>query len=806
MVRQRPFPSRAVRSALAFAIWAILPWSALPAYAAPAPEPTGSGDASASFALAELGLPEIGGAAMASASAAGLYLEVFFGQRPTGQLVEMHLLEGRLHASPEDLREIGLVIDPSITADEDGLVALDALPGLKYVYDEQAQRLVLDVPPTLRPKQELGYQAPEPVHVTRGSGLLFNYDSYARRLAGEDTVSVASMLRWFGAAGALESSAVVSSGDGPSGYRRLDTFWSYSDPGHMVTWTAGDLISGGMSWTRPVRLGGIQLRRNFGVRPDLITFPVPRFTGQATLPSSIELLVNNVNQFGSQVDDGPFVIDNFPRINGAGQATLVVRDALGRTTQTTVPIYVDTQRLARGLSDFSFEAGSLRHGYATEQDDYDSRIVASGSYRVGLSDDFTLEGHAQSGAGLRVAGVGGVWAPGGRFGLVNASVARSSDAGSGSQRSYGYQWMNQAVGFDLQTQRRSAGYLDLGDITDDGVVLSTIRSQDRASAWMTVPRGSIAASWLRWTNSLGEEDRVSTLSWSQLLGPKVYATFSMFNSESSGRGYGLTFNVPLGESRDASVGVNHNAGRTDTFANLRQAAPYEGGWGWDVQAGDRDGGFGQASALLRGHYGELAFGADHLSGRTGYFAQGNGSLVFMGGEAFASRRVNDSFAVVSSNGVGGVPVHYENRLYGYTNDHGYLLLPDLRGWQRNRIAIDPDSLGVDYRVPTLEQMVTPADTGAVMVHFDVARVHPALVTLLDRAGRPMAAGTEGRIRGATDPFIVGMDGEAYLPDYAAGEVLEMLSGDTACSYELPVMEAAAAGVARMGPLVCRESL
>src|SRR5207342_1785884 len=142
---------------------------------------------------------------------------------------------------------------------------------------------------------------------------------------------------------------------------------------------------------------GLQWRRNFSVRPDLITFPVPRFSGQATVPSAVELLVNNVQQFGGDVDDGPFVIDSFPHISGAGEATLVVRDALGRTTQTSVPIYVDYQRLAPGLSDFSLEAGALRRGDATDNDHYDHDVVASGSYRRGLSDTFTLEAHAEYG-------------------------------------------------------------------------------------------------------------------------------------------------------------------------------------------------------------------------------------------------------------------------------------------------------------------------------------------------------------------------------------------------------------------------
>ncbi|QSX74166.1 fimbrial biogenesis outer membrane usher protein [Lysobacter arenosi] len=816
MVSRPRFLSSAPRNALAFAVGAALFWCGLPAIGAPdpAPEPGPSpaGEASASFSLDDIGVPEFGGAAVASAGNDLLFLEVYFGDRPTGRMIDVRVGGSRVSAKPDDLRALGLIIDPSLNADAEGRIDLDRLPGLAYRYEQSTQRLVLDVPPTLRPQQNLGYEAPAPVRVDRGNGLLVNYDAYARRIGDVETLSVASMLRWFGDAGAVELSGVSSTGDdGQSdSYRRLDTRWSYSDPGRLLTWTAGDLISGGLAWTRPVRLGGIQLRRNFGTRPDLITFPIPRFAGQATLPSSVELLVNNVRQYGSDIDDGPFVLDAFPRINGSGEATLVVRDALGRTTQTSVPIYIDQQRLAPGLSDFSFEAGSLRHGYATDKDDYDSGIAASGSYRLGISDSFTGEVHAEYGAGIRVAGAGGVWAPAGRLGLLTGSVAQSSGIGDGSQRTYGYQWMTSRGGFDLYSQRRSRGYRDLGDIVDerileDDFVPVSVRSQDRASAWLTVPNGSVAVSWLRWRDNEGLEDRIGTLSWSQTVAGNAYLSLSYFDSAKSGSGFGLTLSVPWGEQRDAAVSINHSNGREEITGAARQTAPYEGGWGWVVQGGDRSGGYAQAQADVRGRYGEASFGADHIEGHTGYFAQGNGSVVVMGGTGFVSRRINDSFAVVSSNGVANVPIQYENRLYGHTNSEGFLLLPDMRGWEHNRIAIDPDTLGADYRLPVLVQDVTPSDSGGVLVNFAVSRIHPAWVTLLGRDGRPVAAGSEGRGGDDNRPFIVGLDGEAYLDDYAPGAVLQVANNGTVCRYRLPDT-ISDGGVAHLGSLPCEEKL
>ncbi|MGQ4660660.1 fimbria/pilus outer membrane usher protein [Lysobacter sp. F6437] len=811
-------PYRASRNRLARGIALVL--LALPLHAVAATA-AGAGPAGESanpgfHTLDDLDLPAFGGVSFQAGSDTAapadqrLYLDVYFGERATGQLVEFRLRDGVLHATPQALKEIGVLADPALAGD-DGLLPLEALPGLVYDYQQASQRLVLDVPTNLRPLQELGYQRPQAVTATRDTGLLLNYDSYARHTDGTDTLSVSAMARWFGPLGALESSGVQHFGDGERGFRRLDTRWSYSDSESLSTWTAGDLVSGGLSWTRPVRLGGVQWRRNFSVRPDLITFPMPTFAGQATVPSSVELLVDNVSQFSSEVDDGPFVLDTFPRISGSGEATLVVRDALGRVTETSVPLYVDYQRLAPGLSDFSIEAGYLRTGFATDEDDYGDELVANASYRRGLSDSFTIEAHGEFGGDLRLGGIGAVWSPGARYGVFNLAAAHSHGLGmTGSLRSVGYQWMNRRFGLDLQAQRYGRGYRDLGELAiesagSDG--RDRMRAQDRASLWMAVPRGSIGYSWVRSDRFGDGGDRIQSLTWSSSWGQSLYSYLSAFDSEQGGLGISLSLNLSLGRQRDASLSVNHADGRNDVVAGLRQSLPYEGGWGWNLQAGRRnEQGIGQASASVRGSGGEATVGADRINGRTGYFGQASGSVVLMGGGMFTSRRVNDSFAVVSTNGVAGVPVLYENRELGITDEDGLLLLSDLRGWQRNRIAIDPDGLGAGYRLPPLETFATPADHGATLVRFEVERINPAMVTLLDAAGAPVAAGTEGRLPGGGGTFIVGLDGEAWLEDHDAGAVLVVDTGATTCRYRLPTTTTTAGlgAPARLGPLACGE--
>ncbi|GAA3266538.1 hypothetical protein GCM10020258_35650 [Sphingomonas yabuuchiae] len=95
-------------------------------------------------------------------------------------------------------------------------------------------------------------------------------------------------------------------------------------------------------------------------------------------------------------------------MQGAGVATVVVRDALGRETVQTAPFYASPQLLAEGLTDFSAEVGFARRSYAILSNDYDRRLIGSASVRRGMTDRLTLQGHAELGAGLVQLGAGGV--------------------------------------------------------------------------------------------------------------------------------------------------------------------------------------------------------------------------------------------------------------------------------------------------------------------------------------------------------------------------------------------------------------
>lgn len=754
---------------------------------------------------------DIEAARLAHLTAQDLYLEAFHGDRPLARIIHVRLRDGHLLTTVAELRALDIIAPGALPRDDHEWITLDQLPGLSYHYDRTQQRLVLTVPPQLRPQQQLGYQPPGAVQAQRDSGWLLAYDLYGQGNRDRHTLALGHTVRWFGRAGALESSGSLRGGDLDSGYRRLDTTWTYSDPVRMQTWSVGDLISGGQTWSRPVRMGGVQWRRNFATRPDLVTVPIPRFRADVAVPSAVELYIDNIRQFGSPVQDGPLVIDTVPRIGGAGLASLILTDDLGRVSQTSVPLYTDNQRLAPGLHDYSIEAGWLRRGYGSDDDRYLGEAVFSASSRHGVTPTLTAESHVEFGSGLRLAGLGLVWVPGNRWGLISGAYARSDgDVADGSQYSLGYQWQSRRYGVDLQHLRRSSGFRDLGDLADlvafvDAPMVGRVssrRGSDRATTWLALPRGSLSYSWLRQLDHWQPDIRVHSLSWQQNLAPEWSLIASVFDADGQ-RGGGLSINRVVGERTLAQVQhARGSDGRGQTQAGLQRSAPYHGGWGWSVRTGEREGrGLGHASAQVRGRYGEGWFGIEHdRVGSTG-FVQARGSVVRMAGRTFLSRYIHDGFAVVSTHGIADVLVHSENRPYGRTDRDGFLLLPDLRSWQDNLVGLDPDDLGAGIRVDELARSVTPAERSGVLVPFRIQRSRPALLVLMGLDDQPLPAGTRVRV-GEDGPLLpVGFDGEVYLEDTVEGMNLQFPYEDGRCLYRVPAPDPASI-VQRHRALAC----
>lgn len=457
---------------------------------------------------------------MSATADATLYLDLLVNQMPRAELVPVQQRAGQLYLDSEVLRAAGI----SLPGNPQGEVALEGIAGLHTDYDSQNQRLLLQVPPAWLPDQQVGDHNLYPASDARSSfGALFNYDLYLNDTDDGGTYLAAwNELRLFDSWGTFSSTGQwrqsfngAQADATRQGFMRYDTTWRLTDEQRLLTYEMGDFVSGALPWSSSVRVGGLQLSRDFGARPDLVTYPLPAFAGEAAVPTSLDLFINGYKSSTTELQPGPYTLTNVPFINGAGEAVVVTTDSLGRQVSTTLPFYVTSSLLQKGLSDYSMAAGSLRRDYAVRDFAYGPG-VASGSLRYGLSDTFTLETHAETSESLMLGGLGGNMRLG-NYGVLNAALAQSRfDGEKGHQVALGYQYNSQRIGFSYQRLQRHGDYADLTRVDSPDMQLS--KSSEQVTLSLNLNEyGSIGAGYFDVRAGDGTRTRLINLSYSKPL-------------------------------------------------------------------------------------------------------------------------------------------------------------------------------------------------------------------------------------------------------------------------------------------------
>jgi outer membrane usher protein len=754
----------------------------------------------------ELPPPPSEHAAIADAT---LYLDLLVNQVAKAELVPVQQRAGRLYLASEVLREAGV----RLPGEPQGEVALDDISGLHSDYDSQNQRLLLQVPPAWLPDQQVGERNLYPASDARSSfGALLNYDAYLNDTdEGGSYLAAWNELRlfddWgtFSTTGQWRQSFNGALAQGRQGFLRYDTTFRYTDEQRLLTYEAGDLVTGALPWTTSVRVGGLQLSRDFRARPDLVTYPLPAFAGEAAVPTSLDLFINGYKSSSTELQPGPYTLTNVPFINGAGEAVVVTTDALGRQVSTTLPFYVTSSLLAKGLSDFSVAAGSLRRDYAVRDFAYGPG-VASATLRHGVSDYFTVETHAESAESLMLGGLGGNLRLG-TFGVLNAAVTQSRFEGdTGQQLALGYQYNSRRIGFNYQRVQRHGDYADLSRVDSPYTRLSQ-RSEQATLSLNLDSYGSLGAGYFDVRAGDGTRTRLINLSWSKPL----WRNSSLY----------LSANREVGDSQwavQAQLVIPFDLRGTLAFSaerskdgqdlqrvNYSQAVPVGGGVGYNLgyaTGGNRDD-YRQADLTWRLQSVQLQVGAYGSSGEMTRWADASGSLVLMDAGLFAANRIDDAFVVVSTSGYADVPVRYENQQIGRTDRNGHLLVPYSSGYYRGKYEIDPMDLPADVLAPQVEQRVAVRRGSGYLLEFPLKRVLAASLVLVDGNQRELKLGSRVRHRESGGEAVVGWDGLVYLENLAPHNRLQVDKADGGqcqVAFDLPEGEGP---IPLIGPLVCQ---
>lgn len=744
-----------------------------------------------------------------------LLLDVVVNGYRLGLIGEFAMVGEKLMVRRKELRALGFRVAAAPVAIESIPIAVASLTGVTYRIDRATQSIFLTATDANLQSFVLhaGASPNSAGKLESGLGAVFNYDVVGTYIIGQPA-SVAGVFefRAYSPWGVVSNTMLATGGGARRAQAiRLDTNYVFSDGVYLRRYRGGDIISGGLAWTRPVRLGGLQIASDFSIRPDLITFPVPIVRGTTAVPTTVDLLVNGARQLSSPIAPGPFQVTQLPVVSGAGNITLTYTDALGRQVSTTQSYYASVDLLTPGLRAFSIEAGAVRRDFGVVSNDYGA-LAASASYRQGLTPQLTIEAHVEGTSSLLMGG-GGVVVQIGNLGIINIALAGSAASGRlGTQLAVSARRTGRTFTIGLDALITGRDFADIAAIGGSPVS----RRQVSANAGLSLGRlGSLGIAFtglnrdevyfptgLTPGSGIGHS-RLLTGSYSVELGPlSLFANGYKDFIRHGGSGVVVGITLPLDRRRSANVNAGTGSGGIYGQAEIRQSAITIGDWGFRL--------FGSKDSIYRTlaevehklPWTFVSAGVDQNGSQTTVQTNVRGSLAYVDHSVFATNLIDDSFAVVETDGTAGVPILFENRDVGRTGRSGRLLVPELRSFITNHLSIDPDGLPVDIAIDFTKHDVRPQDRSGVVVRFPMRLSHGALVKLVDATGTPIALGSSATLAPGGEPVPVGYDGGVYIEGLGAlNDLLVQRTDGAICRVHFSY-NAISGEIPAIGPLRC----
>ena len=697
--------------------------------------------------------------------------------------------DGRLFAGAQDLRRWRLRLPNTapLTHYGEDFFALDALAGLSYRFDESSQALTVQAAPGLFDATRLkgtvtNFSAPTPA----SPGGFLNYDVSANNAQGRTTASGLLELGGFGSWGAGQIHILARDLGGHVNVIRLDTTWTLDQPMQLASLRFGDAISGTSSWGGAVRFGGVQWATNFSTQPGFTSFPLPGMSGEAALPSTVDLYVDNALRMSREVPSGPFSIEDLPVTTGQGDARLVVRDILGREQVITQPFYATRRLLQQGLQDYSYELGFVRRNFGTDSNNY-GRALAIGTHRLGITEQFTAEFHGELLGHQQTLGLGGVlMLP--AAGVLSGSFAAShSDRGVGGLLELGFQRQGRYFSFGANTQLASQRFAKLGLQPEELAPRHISRAFVNLA---TSDHGSFTAAYTEQAFRDRQGNKILAASYTRKVGGlgNLSASVTRLLSGDAKTTFNLNFSVPLGNRTNASISASAQPGREQARLQVSRGMPAGSGFGYRLVTGVGDSDYRQAGVSAQNEVGSYTLVADQSSGQTAFQGSASGGVAFLGGSAFLSRRITDSFAVVQVPDYSGVGIYADNQLVARTDANGNALLPRLRPYQKNTVRIEQADLPLDAQIDAVQLDAVPYFRSGLRLKFPVKRRRGALLTVVLENGEPLPARAQAQIIGdnveQNEVFPTGMRGEVYLTGLAVSNRLRVTWREQNCEFVL----------------------
>lgn len=789
-------------------------------------------------ACTPVGAQELTAAATTSTWAVAGYTEAVIGVKINGETVSEGSVVLRNHAGdfylPLDAVTSWHLAVPRSGAEViagNRYYPLSAFPFTSAVFDPVQQVLSLTAPPDLFVSSRV-VVAPQarPVPMVPGWGGFLNYDLSAADTAGHHQGIGLTTLGVYSPVGVVTDDQLFMSGGASGEHVRLDTTFTRDFPDSTTSLKIGDATTQPGAWGYATRFGGVQFGTDFTTNPGLVTIPLATVGGQAVVPSTVDVYVNNALTTQKQVPAGPFAISDLPVVTGNGQVTLVVRDLLGNEQIITQSFASNIQLLRAGLSAYSFEVGAIRNNYGVQSNNY-GPAMASATYRYGFTNSLTAELHGEGEHDFGNLGAS-LAAQLGTVGTFLGTVAGSGgqNGSNGSLEGAGFERFTQGLSVSAHVNRQSSTFEQVGasnlisaptNVIPGGESSATVTgtsalplvvehprlSADASASYSFGRFGSLGVAWVSRRYYDAPRIDVTTLNYSTGIGGRAFlgAVFQHTMSSPGGNSVSVYLTFPLDANISASVThqESRSNGTTDqeNYAQVQRSLPFGEGYGYLLQASDR--GDTRIQGEYQNAYGTYIAEAEHVANATNTRLEVQGGIVNVGGSTFFTRPVVDSFALVRAPDAPNARVYESNQEVGRTNSAGELLLPNVRPYENNEVSLEQLDLGLDVQFDTLSLKVVPYRLSGAIASFTTHKEHAAVVRVTLADGTPLPAGAELRRDQGPYNIPVGQNGTVYFTDLAEVNHFEARWEGHTCSITLEDHQLDAI-VPDLGTVVCQQ--
>ncbi|MGV8927130.1 MAG: fimbria/pilus outer membrane usher protein [Ewingella sp.] len=741
-----------------------------------------------------------------------LLLNIVVNGQDHNNIQEVIQRQGSMLLTREQLTASGLIINGEPGGKKEGLISLDNIPGWSWRFDANAQALFIKVPVSNQIAQQLtaNFSQVNTLPQHSDAGAVLNYDTEFTRYAGQTSSSLLGDLRLFNNRGVLSNNVLQTNNTYLNRTVRLNSTYKVSDVTTLRTWNTGDYINDGLAWTRPVRMIGMQMTTNFGLRPDLVTSPRPGISGEVAVPSSVDIYVNGLHQMTTQAQPGPFEINQLPVTDGGGEVSMVVKDANGRQTNQTMQFYSSNTLLQKGLDSFSLEVGSVRRKYASRSNDY-AGSAASTTYRRGVTPWLTMESHLEASDKVAMGGLGADMLVS-DLGVFSASLAvGGSVQKQASQYGLSFSRNVHVFSYGVSVLKAGSNFNDLAAAYGDGKPGTTLRAN---LGFPIASKGSFglvyAKRLVNYYNDYNYEStriETSTLSATYssplpFLGAFGYVTVLHDFDYQNNTGLFVGISLPMGQKTMVSASTSLSGGESYQTLQLRRSAVQRGDIGWSLTEQNGLISTQTAGAEYKSDWGLLGMQAEQSQAGMAERGTVRGALAMMDGHIFAANTIQDSFAVVDTDGLSGIEVLQENRPVGRTNKDGLLFIEDLRAYEHNSLSINPNDVPMDVSLESDTLDITPKERSGVLAKFPIHQSNGATLRLVDAHHAPIPIGSLATLANSGVQAMVGYDGITYFEGLAEHNSLNVLvKGQPDCSLTFDYRPKVGT-IPEIGPLIC----